>query len=161
MEHGLSRVCCDHARCGRLNHELIKAYGLNQHLTMCACRQQWAPLTAEQAGAFHTDHYIQFLQLLDYNGLDAVEDAPNFVLNPSVCFCETTWCASAPRSTPAATARRAALALSRLAAGPPCWWPSPLASAGAQTHAMLASADPHAAFSNALPLAHARRLSTN
>lgn len=67
------------------------AYALNQKMSMCSCHQHWDPLTAQEANAFHTDGYLHFLQLLDYNGLDAMDDAPNFVLNPSVCFSESTW----------------------------------------------------------------------
>jgi hypothetical protein len=74
------------------------AYGLNQHMTMCACKQQWAPLAAPDANMFHTDAYLNFLQQIDYNGVEAVEDAPNFVLNPSVCFSESTWCAERAHS---------------------------------------------------------------
>ena len=75
----------------RLTHELIKAYGLNQHMTMHSCGQQWVPLTAQEANVFHTDAFVHFLQQLDFNAADVLDDAPSFVLNPSVCFSESTW----------------------------------------------------------------------
>ena len=83
------------------------------------CGAQWQPAQQQEVTRFHTDAYVQFLQQLSHNGYAVADDAPNFVLNLSVCFTETAWCASclAPRiedggRTQHLTARRLA----------PCAW---------------------------------------
>ena len=46
----------------RLAHELISAYGLQQHMTVCLCNKNWMPLPASEFTKFHTDAYVKFLQ---------------------------------------------------------------------------------------------------
>ena len=45
-----------------LAHELIKAYGLLQHMTVCLCGKSYLPLHSHEFTKFHTDAYIKFLQ---------------------------------------------------------------------------------------------------
>jgi len=60
-------------------------------MTVCICGQQWSPLAELEIARFHTDAYIHFLKQLEHNGREVVDDAPNYVLNNSVCFSETAW----------------------------------------------------------------------
>ena len=46
----------------RLAHELISAYGLQQHMTVCLCNKNWMPLPPAEFTKFHTDAYVKFLQ---------------------------------------------------------------------------------------------------
>ena len=79
--------------CGRMTHELIKAYGLQQHMRTYLIGAQWQPARQLDITRFHTDSYVAFLQALAYNGASVAEDATNYLLNMSVCFTETAWCA--------------------------------------------------------------------
>ena len=76
-----------------MTHELIKAYDLPKHLVMCQCGKQWAPATVADLNRFHTDAYVSFLQQLTSNGASVIDEVLNHVLNASVCFTETAWCA--------------------------------------------------------------------
>ena len=85
---------CALARPSRLTGELVKAYDLQQHMTLCACGTPALPLLPPQeACRFHTDAYVRLLQQVETNSVEIVDDAVNFVLNASACFSETAWCA--------------------------------------------------------------------
>eukprot|EP00908_Phaeocystis_cordata_P006251 Transcript_16866.p1 GENE.Transcript_16866~~Transcript_16866.p1 ORF type:complete len:320 (-),score=79.34 Transcript_16866:1020-1907(-) len=76
----------------RLTDELVKAYDLQEHMTLCACGTPALPLLPPQeACRFHTDSYVRFLQQIANNGIDVVDEAGNYALNASVCFSETAW----------------------------------------------------------------------
>ena len=75
----------------RLTHELIKAYGLPQHMNVCLCPAKWQPAAASEMTRFHTDAYVHFLQQLECNAAEVRDEAGNYVLNPSVIFTETVW----------------------------------------------------------------------
>lgn len=81
----------------RLAHELIKAYELPQHMRMCACGTAWQPASPADIAKFHTDMYVHFLQQLTSNAYAVADEAPCHVLNQSVCFSESAWCARALR----------------------------------------------------------------
>ena len=66
-------------------------------MTVVKCGQHWSPLPAEAILKFHTDAYVKFLQLIEHNGHDVVDEAANFALNTSVCFSETAWCVCTAR----------------------------------------------------------------
>jgi histone deacetylase 1/2 len=88
---------CALARPSRLTDELVKAYDLQQHMTLCACGTPALPLLPPQeACRFHTDSYVRFLQQIANNGIDVVDEAGNYALNASVCFSETAWRACLP-----------------------------------------------------------------
>ena len=74
-----------------MTHELIKAYGLQQHMRTYLCGAQWQPARILEVTRFHTDNYAHFLQQLTHNGYSVADDAANFLLNMSVCFTETAW----------------------------------------------------------------------
>ena len=76
-----------------MTDELIKVYGLTQHLRMCQCGKQWQPASAADINCFHTDMYVAFLQQLACNAREVIDELPNHILNASVCFTETAWCA--------------------------------------------------------------------
>ena len=84
-----SHVC---SRACRLTDLLIEAYNLHTRMAVRVCNQHWAPLSEQDLLKFHTDSYMNFLQQVEYNGQDIVDEAANFVLNSSVCFSETSWC---------------------------------------------------------------------
>ena len=46
----------------RLAHELISAYDLSKHLTVCLYGEHWASLSSQEFTRFHTDAYVKFLQ---------------------------------------------------------------------------------------------------
>ena len=76
----------------RLTYELIKAYGLQQHMRVCLCGTHWQPASSLQIMRFHTDDYVEFLQQLETNAALVRNEAASYVLNQSVCFTETAWC---------------------------------------------------------------------
>ena len=83
---------CALARPSRLTDELVKAYDLQEHMTLCEAGTGALPLLPPQdACRFHTDAYIRFLQQIATHGMDIADDAPSYVLNASVCFTETAW----------------------------------------------------------------------
>ena len=67
-------------------------------MDMCLCGAQWKPASVTDISRFHTDAYLHFLQQLECNGAEIRDEAPSFVLNHSVCFTETAWCALVPNS---------------------------------------------------------------
>ena len=84
----------------RLTHELIKAYKLpEQQLRMCQCGAQWQPARDSDINRFHTDMYVNFLQQLTCNAADVRDEVTSHIINSSVCFTETAWCARAPAFT--------------------------------------------------------------
>ena len=52
----------------RLAHELIMAYDLSKHLTVCLYGEHWAPLSPQEFTRFHTDAYVKFLQQVTPRG---------------------------------------------------------------------------------------------
>eukprot|EP00965_Chrysotila_dentata_P144668 4778431-Pleurochrysis_carterae.AAC.1 len=73
--------------CSRLTDELIQAYGLYAHMTVCTYGKYWGALSEQEIGKFHTDAYLQFLQQIEYNGHEIIDEAASFVLNNSVIAC--------------------------------------------------------------------------
>ena len=75
----------------RLTYELIKAYGLLNHVSLRLTPTQWQPASVAEVTRFHTDAYVHFLEQLESNAAEVRDEAGNYVLNPSVVFTETAW----------------------------------------------------------------------
>lgn len=76
----------------RLTDELVKAYELQKHMTLCeGGTPAMQPLSAQDATRFHTDEYVHFLQRLATEGREVADEAGGFALNSSVCFSELAW----------------------------------------------------------------------
>eukprot|EP00900_Chrysochromulina_parva_P014908 jgi/Chrpa1/23418/Chrysochromulina_OHIO_Genome00010671-RA len=75
----------------KLTYELIKAYGLLNHVSLRLTPTQWQPASVAEVTRFHTDAYVHFLEQLESNAAEVRDEAGNYVLNPSVVFTETAW----------------------------------------------------------------------
>ena len=54
----------------------------------------WSPAPAATVRRYHTDAYVAFLEKIELHGKEVANEAANYVLNNSVCFSETAWCAA-------------------------------------------------------------------
>ena len=76
----------------RLTDELVKAYELQKHMTLCeGGTPSFQLLPSEDATRFHTDEYVEFLQRLATEGREVAKEAAGYALNASVCFSELAW----------------------------------------------------------------------